>query len=107
MPLVTSYRFEPDARSEYNQAIQYYFTEADEVVAANFIAEVESDIATICAAPGVWRVAKVPDVRRYVLRRFPFVIYYRYRSAENLVTIYALMHTSRQPGYWRGRLFEP
>ena len=39
--------------------------------------------------------------------RFPFVLYYGYEPAENLVTIYALMHTSRQPGYWRERLSEP
>ena len=99
-----AYRFEPGAQAKYNQAVQYHFTEADEAVAVSFIVQVESDVAKICAAPEVWRVAKFPDVRRDVLRRFPFVIYYRYQPAENLVAIYALVHTSRRPDYWYARL---
>ena len=99
-----AYRFEPDAQAEYNQAIRYYFTEAGEAIAASFIAEVESDVTTICAAPEVWRVVKPPGVRRYVLRRFLFVIYYRHQPAENLVAIYTLVHTSWRPGYRHERL---
>lgn len=98
------YRFEPQAGEEFNQAIRYYAAEAGKAVAAGFIAQVEADVAAICTAPELWRIAKPPDVRRYVLRRFPYLIYYLYHAAENLVVIYALVHASRQPGYWHARL---
>jgi toxin ParE1/3/4 len=103
MPVV--YQFEPDARIEYHAAIRYYATEADDPEAAfRFVAAVEAAVAAICAAPEIWRVVEPPDVRRYVLRRFPYIFYCCYRSTEKSVVIYALMHTSRRPGYWRERL---
>ena len=99
-----TFRFEQDARIEYQAAIRYYATNADSSeVARRFVTAFESAITAICAAPRLWRIVESPDVRRYVLRRFPFVIYYRFLVAENLVVIYAVMHTSRRPGYWRGR----
>ena len=99
------YQFDPEARIEYHDAIRHYATEAGDVeVAARFVAAVEAAIVAICAVPERWRVVKPPDLHRYVLRHFPFVLYYHHRSAENRVVIYAVMHTSRRPGYWRGRL---
>ena len=100
-----AYQFEPDARVEYHEAIRYYAMESrDAGVASRFVTAVESAVETICAAPALWRVVEPPDVRRYVLRRFPFVLYYRYQRAEELIRILAIMHASRQPGYWRKRL---
>ena len=99
------YEFDPEAGAEYHEAIYYYAAEAEDVeVAVRFVAAVESAGASICAAPGRWRIVESPGLRRYVLRRFPFVLYYHHQTAENLVTIYAVMHTSRRPGYWRERL---
>ncbi len=40
--------------------------------------------------------------RRYVLRRFPFVIHYF--VMPDYVWIVAFVHTSRDPDYWRRRL---
>lgn len=101
----TTYQFEPSARAEYLDAIHFYAVEADDAEAADrFVAAIDSAIEAICAAPVMWRVVESPEVRKYVLRRFPFVIYYQYRPVENLVFIYAVMHTSRQPDYWFDRL---
>lgn len=98
-------QFDSGARTEYHEAIRYYATQAEDAeVATQFVAAVESALAAVCAAPEMWRVVEPPDLRRYVLRRFPFVLYYRYHPAQSLVVVYAIMHTSRQPHYWRGRL---
>lgn len=98
-------RFEQAARDEYHDSIRYYSSVADdERVALRFIAAFEAAMTAICDRPELWRVVGLNDVRRYVLRRFPFVIYYRYLPVENSVTIYAVMHTSRQPDVWRARL---
>ena len=102
------HQFEPEARAEYHAAIRYYATEAEQAgVAARFVAAIESALVAICAVPEMWRVVEPPDLRRYVLQRFPFVLYYQYRSAEDVVVVYAVMHTSRQPGYWHKRLSSP
>ncbi|WP_396101041.1 hypothetical protein [Cyanobium sp. Cruz CV13-4-11] len=39
--------------------------------------------------------------RRVFLRDFPFALVYR--SDEQGITIYALAHHARRPGYWRIR----
>lgn len=99
------YRFEQAARDEYHDSIRYYSSVVDdEGLALRFIAAFEAAIAAICDRPELWRIVGLNDVRRHVLRRFPFVIYYRYLPAENSVTIYAVMHTSRQPDALRARL---
>ncbi len=103
--MLSAFQFDPEARTEYHEAIRHYATQTkDAEVAARFVAAVESGLAAVCAAPEMWRVIEPPDVRRYVLRRFPFVLYYRYQTAQSLVIVYAVMHTSRQPDYWRERL---
>lgn len=40
-------------------------------------------------------------VRRYVLRRFPFLIVYR--VLESQVEVIAVTHARRRPGYWKSR----
>ena len=41
--------------------------------------------------------------RRALVRRFPFAILYAY--SEDIVTIYAVFHTSRDPGKWRAHAY--
>ena len=100
-----SFQFVEAAQAEYFDAIRFYATAgSDAEVAVRFVAAIEDAVTTICAAPVVWRIVDPPDLRRYVLRHFPYVIYYRYRAEEQVVEIHAVMHTSRKPGYWRSRI---
>jgi toxin ParE1/3/4 len=41
------------------------------------------------------------EVRRCLVKRFPFAIFYRVGS--DVVTVLAAAHTSRRPGFWRKR----
>lgn len=45
-----------------------------------------------------------PDGERlqFVMRRFPYVIFYEEFHAT--ISIYAIAHAKRKPGYWLGRL---
>lgn len=58
-------------------------------------------ISEIADNPQRWP-AEVGDVRRFLLHRFPYKIIYQLR--EEVLWIYAVMHTSRRPGYWRKRV---
>ena len=42
------------------------------------------------------------DVRRALVRRFPYVVYYR--IDDDLVTVLAIMHSHRDPAAWQGRV---
>lgn len=42
------------------------------------------------------------NYRRALVRRFPYAIFYEY--ADDVVTVYCVFHTSRDPGKWRHRL---
>jgi toxin ParE1/3/4 len=98
--MATSYSFHPEALFEYAEAANCYLHEASPRVADRFVTEIESAVATLVTAPTRWRIVEYPDIRRYVFSRFPFVIYYRWEPQDERVTIYAVMHCSREPGYW-------
>lgn len=53
-----------------------------------------------------WAIIEELEIRRYLLSRFPYSIYYLWEAEQDHVSIYALMHTSRRPGYWRDRVPE-
>lgn len=42
------------------------------------------------------------DVRRYAVRRFRYVVITA--VVDEVLTVMAVAHTSREPGYWRERL---
>lgn len=100
----SSYGFHPEALFEYAEAANYYLEAASPRVTDGFVAAVESAVATLVAAPMRWRVVEAPEIRRYVFSRFPFVIYYRWEPQHERVTIYAVMHCSREPDYWHHRI---
>ena len=102
--MAANYGFHPGALSEYAEAANHYLREASPRVADKFVMAVESAVASIVMAPTRWRVVEVPEIRRYVLSRFPFIIYYPWEPELERVTIYAVMHGSREPDYWLHRL---
>ncbi|MGZ4974878.1 MAG: type II toxin-antitoxin system RelE/ParE family toxin [Limisphaerales bacterium] len=99
-----AFSFHPEALLEYAEATNYYLAEAYPKVAESFLVAIESSIATILEDPELWRTVEEPGIRRFVVHRFPFVIYYRFEPETNRVTIYAVMHCSRKPGYWKNRV---
>lgn len=101
--MATTYGFHPEALFEYAEAANYFLREASPRVAEAFVSAVESAVATLVSAPTRWRVVEEPEIRRSLVGRFPFVIYYRWEPQHERVTIYAVMHCSREPGYWRHR----
>lgn len=101
---MVAYRFHPEALLEYAEAANYYAREASPPVAQAFVSRVESAIRNVRESPTRWRIVEEPGVRRYPLRRFPYVVYYRFDAEHKRVTVYAVMHCSREPGYWKPRV---
>jgi toxin ParE1/3/4 len=93
------YVFHPEALSEYAEAVQYY-TEQRVEVAQAFINAIEDTVYRIREAPT--RYATIDeDVRRCMARKFPYGVLYTIE--QDYILIVAVMHCSREPGYWKSR----
>ena len=88
-----------DAELEILDAVSFYKTRAGDL-ASNFYAEFKRAREEIAAFPELWGAAG-GGYRRKLLVRFPYGVIYRIEGDEILIV--ALAHTSRRPGYWRGR----
>lgn len=90
--MATSYGFHPEALFEYAEATTYYLEQASPRVAERFVAATEAVGAALVRDPAWCPVVEVPEIRRYVFLRFPYVIYYRWKPEREQITIYAVMH---------------
>ena len=102
--MAISFGFHPEALLEYAEATEYYLRVASPSVADRFVAAVEAAVSAVVANPDRWRVVEGKDVRRYLFRQFPYVLYYRWEASHERITIYAVMHSSREPGNWLHRV---
>ena len=94
------YDLHPAALEEYLEAALWY-ANRDQNVALRFIACVEDAIDRVVESPQRWRVME-EDVRRCLTHVFPYAILY---TIENdFILIVAVMHASREPGYWKERI---
>lgn len=90
----------PDATTELIEAGKVYEQKVP-ALGAQFFDAVDEAVAVIAAAPERWRIVE-SDVRRFLIPRFPYAIYYR--VLPDHVRILAFKHHSRHPGYWRERI---
>ncbi|MEO1300213.1 MAG: type II toxin-antitoxin system RelE/ParE family toxin, partial [Cyanobacteria bacterium J06636_16] len=70
----------------------------------DFLTEVERSISKIQQNPNLGAAYKLTGLRRYILQRFPFVIFYA--ELEQSIWIVAIAHGKRRPDYWRKRQVE-
>jgi plasmid stabilization system protein ParE len=92
--------FHPDARIEALEAHDWY-AERSTSAAEAFQDELQDARRAIQCAPDRW-ASFLSGTRRYIMKRFPFVVIYR--VATDRIEIIAVAHGSRKPGYWRKRL---
>jgi toxin ParE1/3/4 len=88
------------AQSELDRAVAYYEGERAGL-GLEFLAEVEAEVALIRRNPKLRGRCQATEFRKSVLRRFPYVIFYRER--EETIWIAAVAHAKRRPGYWMRR----
>jgi plasmid stabilization system protein ParE len=89
----------PLAEEEIKEAFLWYF-ERSPVAADAFRAEVFAAIDSLAEDPTVWPF-DAEGVRYFILRRFPYTIHYEVAAA--IVTVLAVAHQRRHPGYWHER----
>jgi plasmid stabilization system protein ParE len=88
----------PDAEAELTGAAAWY-EEKREGLGEQFVAAVDSALSAIEDSPEIWPCWKRErPYRKYVVRRFPFIVFFTVEAAT--VTIVAIAHAKRRPGYW-------
>jgi toxin ParE1/3/4 len=97
---VVGYEYHSTAEAEYLEAVRHY-SRIREELGLSFVTEVESAIERARRFPEAYgKVA--PNIRHIGTRRFPYVIIYE--ALPDRIFIWAVAHTSREPGYWKKRV---
>lgn len=92
-----------EAINELDAAISYY-EEQKVDLGLDFLAEVEQVLDKIQQNPNLGAVYKVTGLLRYVIQRFPFLIFYT--EFEEFIWVVAIAHGRRKPDYWKRRRLE-
>ncbi len=92
-------RLTPEAELDLVEAIQWY-DERDPEVGDDFLRRVYQRIASLERNPRLYPIIH-RQMRRALVRRFPFQILYEIESEE--IIIYAIYHSARDPEAWKRR----
>jgi len=95
-----SYQFHPGAFDEHRDSVAFYQQRLPGL-GADYIAEFEAVMARVCRTPNSYPTIAVPDIHRAGLKRFPFHVIYRAMPTQ--ITVLAVAHQRRRPGYWMKR----
>src|SRR3954468_11717533 len=91
--------FHPAAATEVQAALVWY-EDRSRTVAEQFLLELDRALAVIPESPKSWEQV-IRSWRRYPLRRFPFLIYFR--ESDSGIEVVVVAHGRRRPGYWQDR----
>lgn len=92
--------FRPVARRELLEAAQWYVTEGGPAVAEQFTWAVDPALQVLGQMPQLGATHGA-GLRAWPLKRFPYTLVYRVQGER--LTVLAVAHQSREPGYWVGR----
>lgn len=88
------------AQAELEEAQVYYLQHATPGIAAAFVADYESGARRLLQFPQAG-TAVSQRLRILPMRHFPYSIVYQ--ATDDAITIRAITHQRRRPGYWGGR----
>lgn len=89
-----------DAEAEFESSARWYEQRAG--LRSEFVGAIDEAVYAIAEGPlryPLWRPES--PYRKYLVRRFPYLIFYRLR--DEYVEILAFAHARRRPGYWLQR----
>jgi plasmid stabilization system protein ParE len=98
-----TYRFSTAARFELHELIETFARE-NRGRAIRFVDDLTSSISLLESNPRMGP-QHTHGTRRLLLRKFPYVLVYGV-AEDDCITIVAVSHQRRRPGYWQNRVQE-
>ena len=92
--------YHPAVEAELREIRQYY-EDRSPGLGIQFVDEFERQVLLLAANPERWMVVKT-DIRRCLMRRFPYIIFFRCVGSDRL-RITVVKHQRRHPDFGRGR----
>jgi len=86
-----------EAEADFDNSYEYY-AEQSPNLADSFYLSINQGFQNITNTPEGFQKIFM-DIRRYVVNKFPFVIYYRVQSFS--IQVIAIFHTSQSPQIWK------
>lgn len=90
-------RVDSRAKRELFEAASFYEREVSGL-GDDFLNEIEAAYRQIVAHPTAWR-EMTKGVRRFLVNRFPYGVYYK--LGEDTVLVFAVLHLYRHPDAWK------
>lgn len=94
-------RFLPEAEAEHLDHVAWFERQVPGL-GARYLADVDETLARIAEAPHRMAQLDGSGIRRALLRRFPYALYYAIRDQAPLII--AVAAHRRRPRYWSSRL---
>jgi toxin ParE1/3/4 len=93
--------YHPAIERELSEIIKYY-NDCSRGLGGEFLNEFERQILKIAAMPTRWMTVET-GVRRALMKRFPFVIYFKILENDT-IRVTVIKHQRRHPDYGRNRI---
>ncbi len=90
----------PEAEREIQEAFDWY-EERSEGLGAEFLRAADACLSGVRRSPEAYQIVH-GEVRRALLRRFPYALFYLVR--ENTIIVLACFHVKRSPADWQRRI---
>ncbi len=88
------------AEEDFESAYEWYELQ-DPGLGKEFTRCVDVKIASVRRNPQHFQIIAEKEVRRALVSRFPFSVYFI--SEPELITVFAILHQHRNPKYWKSR----
>jgi plasmid stabilization system protein ParE len=93
-------RFTPEADAELAEA-RYWYAHQQEDLDIEFMKSIDDALLRIVRNPELYPVV-YRTLRRAVVRRFPFAVFYEVTADE--IQVIAVFHSRRDPERWKSRV---
>ena len=87
--------FSAAAEKEIEESFDWY-EERSPGLGARFINTIDSSLNSIARSPEAFSKKKANN-REFVVKKFPYIIVYRFLKKENAIYVLHVFHTSRNP----------
>jgi plasmid stabilization system protein ParE len=93
-------RFTPEADADLAEARQWYAHQRENLD-IEFMARIDDALSRIVRNPNLYPIVH-RTLRRAVVRRFPFAVFYE--AAVDEIQVIAVFHSRRDPERWKARV---